>query len=158
VAGVRGSQPYAPEERNHQGFRQGSSEYLDARLDAQRMVATYFPFVEFLSEVAAAAVLGFGAHLVATNAVSAGSVIAFLLYLDLFFSPIQQLSQVFDTYQQARASMQKISELMDTPSSTPPAARPVVPGRLGGEIRFEDVHFRYPTGVGAALAGVDLSI
>jgi ATP-binding cassette, subfamily B, bacterial len=158
LSGVRVSQAYAQEGRNQEGFRQVSASYLDARLDAQRMVATYFPFVEFLSEVAAAAVLGFGAHLVSNGTVTAGSVIAFLLYLDLFFSPIQQLSQVFDTYQQARASMQKINELMATPSSTPLPASPVEPGRLRGEIRFEDVHFRYPTGVGEALAGVDLSV
>jgi ATP-binding cassette subfamily B protein len=155
---VRVSQAYAQEERNQEGFRQVSSEYLDARLDAQRMVSIYSPFVEFLSEVAAAAVLGYGAYLVAHHGVTAGSVIAFLLYLDLFFSPIQQLSQVFDTYQQARASMQKISELMATPTSTPLAATPVVPERLRGEITFEDVRFKYPTGVDVALAGVDLTI
>ncbi|MBV8305443.1 MAG: ABC transporter ATP-binding protein, partial [Acidimicrobiia bacterium] len=70
----------------------------------------------------------------------------------------QQLSQVFDTYQQARASMQKIDELMHTPTGTPPPADPRTPGRLTGRITFEDVHFAYPTGVGEALSGVDLQI
>ncbi|MBV8236615.1 MAG: ABC transporter ATP-binding protein, partial [Acidimicrobiia bacterium] len=158
LSGVRVSQAFVREERNQEGFRQVATEYLDARLDAQRLVATYFPFVEFLSEVAAAAVLGLGAYLVAHHGVTAGAVIAFLLYLDLFFSPIQQLSQVFDTYQQARASMQKIDELMRTPTGTPPAADPRTPGRLTGRITFEDVHFAYPTGVGEALSGVDLQI
>src|SRR5439155_5336149 len=108
LSGVRVSQAFVREERNQEGFREVATEYLDARMDAQRLVAKYFPFVEFLSEVAAAAVLGLGAYLVAHHGVTPGSVIAFLLYLDLFFSPIQQLSQVFDTYQQARASMQKV--------------------------------------------------
>src|SRR5204863_7706301 len=158
LSGVRVSQAFVREERNQEGFRQVASEYLDARMDAQRMVATYFPFVEFLSEVAAAAVLGLGAYLVSHNMVTAGSVIAFLLYLDLFFSPIQQLSQVFDTYQQARASMQKIDEPMRTPTATPPPVEPEVPGRLTGRINFDDVHFAYPTGFGEALAGVDIDI
>jgi ATP-binding cassette, subfamily B, bacterial len=158
LSGVRVSQAFVREERNQEGFRQVATEYLDARMDAQRMVATYFPFVEFLSEVAAAAVLGLGAYLVAHHGVSPGSVIAFLLYLDLFFSPIQQLSQVFDTYQQARASMQKIDELMRTPTGTPPPVEPEVPGRLTGRITFDDVHFAYPSGFGEALAGVDIEI
>jgi ATP-binding cassette, subfamily B, bacterial len=158
LSGVRVSQAFVREERNQEGFRQVATEYLDARMDAQRLVATYFPFVEFLSEVAAAAVLGLGAYLVAHHGVTPGSVIAFLLYLDLFFSPIQQLSQVFDTYQQARASMQKIDELMRTPTGTPPPVEPQEPGRLTGRITFDDVHFAYPTGVGEALAGVDLEI
>jgi ATP-binding cassette subfamily B protein len=158
LSGVRVAQAYVREDRNKAGFRQVAGEYLDARLDAQRMVSIYFPFVEFLSEVAAAAVLGVGAHMVGNGEVTAGAVIAFLLYLDLFFSPIQQLSQVFDTYQQAHASMQKINELMGTPTSTPPADHPVVPGRLRGAITFEDVHFRYDGAVTEALAGVDLEI
>jgi ATP-binding cassette subfamily B protein len=158
LSGVRVSQAFVREERNQEGFREVATEYLDARMDAQRLVSIYFPFVEFLSEVAAAAVLGLGAYLVAHHGVTAGSVIAFLLYLDLFFSPIQQLSQVFDTYQQARASMQKIDELMRTETGTPPPSAPREPGRLTGRITFDDVHFAYPTGVGEALAGVDLEI
>src|SRR5204863_3220157 len=141
LSGVRVSQAFVREERNQEGFRQVATEYLDARMDAQRLVAMYFPFVEFLSEVAAAAVLGLGAYLVAHHGVTPGAVIAFLLYLDLFFSPIQQLSQVFDTYHQARASMQKIDELMRTPTRTPPPVHAVTPGRLPGRTAFDDDHF-----------------
>jgi ATP-binding cassette, subfamily B, bacterial len=96
--------------------------------------------------------------LVTHHLATAGGVIAFLLYLDLFFSPIQQLSQVFDTYQQARVSMERIDELMRTPTATPVAADARIPGRLAGEIRFDGVHFAYPTGVGEALSGVDLVV
>src|SRR5205823_12870893 len=72
--------------------------------------------------------------------------------------PIQPLSQVFDTWQQAAASMQKINELMGTPSGTPLAEHPIDPGRLAGAVAFEAVHFRYPTAIDEALRGVDLSI
>ncbi|HEY1278779.1 MAG TPA: ATP-binding cassette domain-containing protein, partial [Acidimicrobiales bacterium] len=72
---------------------------------------------------------------------------------------IQQLSQVFDTWQQAAASVDKIEELLATPTRTPPAAHPVAPGRLRGEIRLDGVHFRYPGTVGdEALGGVDVTI
>ena len=69
------------------------------------MVGTYFPFVQFLGDVGDAIVLGVGAGLVASGHLTTGALIAFILYLDLFFSPIQQLSQVFDSWQQTRVSV-----------------------------------------------------
>ncbi|HEX9969315.1 MAG TPA: ABC transporter ATP-binding protein, partial [Acidimicrobiales bacterium] len=158
LSGVRVAQAYVREERNSSEFRDVSEDYLDARMDAQRLVALYFPFVELLSEVAAVSVLGVGTYLVSQDALTAGAVVAFLLYIDQLFTPIQNLSQVFDTYQQATASMEKIDELMATPTTTPAAAAPVVPGRLRGEVRLEGVHFRYETAVDEALSGVDLVV
>jgi ATP-binding cassette subfamily B protein len=111
-----------------------------------------------LSELTAALVLGAGAALLPSGPRAGAEVIAFLLYLDLFFTPIQQLSQVFDSWQQAVASMDKINELMATPSLTPEAEEPVAPPRLSGDIRFERVHYRYATGREEALSGVDLTI
>src|SRR5262249_53598205 len=131
----------------------------DARLGAQRLIALYFPFVLLLSDLGSAIVLGTGSALAAHGVVTPGVVIAFVLYLDMFFSPIQQLSQVLDTWQQATVSFGRIDELMGTPTGPPPAAHPDQPGRLRGAIRLHDVHFRYPNTVGdEALAGVDLDI
>ena len=127
---------------NARSFRQLGGEYLDARLDAQRLVALYFPFVLFLSSLADVVVLGVGSRLVEDGTLTAGALIAFILYLDQFFSPIQQLSQVFDTWQQARASTVRIDELMATPTASRcPSTRSRSPCR--GAIRFEDVHFQY---------------
>ncbi len=159
LSGVRVAQAYVREDRNIAGFRGVNGEYLDARLGAQRLVALYFPFVLLLGDLGAVVVLGTGAALVAHGVVAAGVVIAFLLYLNQFFSPIQQLSQVFDTWQQAAASVDKIEELLATPTRTPSAAHPVEPGRLRGEIRFDHVHFRYPGTAGdEALGGIDVTI
>ena len=101
--------------------------YRDARVHAQRLVAVYFPFVDFLADIATCIVLGAGSVLVAHGSLQVGSLIAFLLYLNLFFAPIQQLSQVFDSYQQARVAIDRITELLDTPTTVPPAAEPVFP-------------------------------
>jgi ATP-binding cassette, subfamily B, bacterial len=161
LSGVRVAQAYTREDRNIAGFRDVNAGYLQARVGAQRLIALYFPFVLLLSDIGSAVVLGSGSALVTHGVVTPGIVIAFVLYLDQFFSPIQQLSQVFDTWQQAGASMERIDELMAVPSGTPPAVSPVpVPaGGLRGELRFEGVHFRYPNTVGdEALAGVDLAI
>jgi ATP-binding cassette subfamily B protein len=97
---------------------------------------------------------------VAGGSLTSGALIAFMLYIDLFFSPIQQLSQVFDSYQQARASMRKIDELMRIDTLTPLPAAPVDPGRITGAIRLEGVHLAYPgvRGEAEALRGVDLEV
>src|SRR6185503_11339276 len=97
-----------------------------------------FPFVEMLSELAAALVLGVGSVLLRDNALQTGTLIAFLLYVDLFFDPIQQLSQTFDSYQQARVSLDRIDELLSLESSVPPPAEPVRPSELRGDVRFDD--------------------
>jgi ATP-binding cassette subfamily B protein len=157
------AQAYAREGRNIEGFRGVNREYLHARLRAQRLIALYFPFVLLLADVSAAVVLGAGSALVANGTVTAGVVIAFVLYLNQFFSPIQQLSQVFDTWQQASASVDKIDELMATPTGTPPAVQPVMVDHIEGEIRFEGVRFRYPSSSAPgpsdeALAGVDVAV
>jgi ATP-binding cassette subfamily B protein len=159
LSGVRVAQAYSREDRNIGGFRGLNSQYLADRTTAQRLIALYFPFVLLLADIGAAVVLGSGAVLVDHGVVSTGVLIAFLLYLNQFFAPIQQLSAVFDTWQQAGASMEKIDELMATPSSTPPAAHPEPVTELRGAIRFDGVHFRYPGTAGAeALSGVDLEI
>jgi ATP-binding cassette subfamily B protein len=158
VTGVRVAQAYVREDRNIDEFRRVARHHLDARMDAQRLVATYFPFIEMLSVLASAAVLGVGAHLVGGGGVTAGELVAFVLYLNLLFSPIHQLSHVFDQYQQARASLHKISELLVTEPSVLPPAAPVTPGRLRGALRFEGVRFRYPGATDDALGGVDLDV
>ncbi len=137
LSGVRVAQAYVREDRNISRFRGVNQQYLQHRLGAQRLIALYFPFVLFLADVGAVAVLGASAELVPRGVVTTGVVIAFLLYLDQFFSPIQQLSQVLDTWQQASASLNKIDELLDTPSGTPAPPNPVVLDHVEGDVRFD---------------------
>jgi ATP-binding cassette subfamily B protein len=158
LSGVRVSQAYVREGTNQAEFETVARGYLDARLGAQKLVAMYFPFVEMLSELAAALVLGVGSVLLRDNALQTGTLIAFLLYVDLFFDPIQQLSQTFDSYQQARVSLDRIDELLSLESSVPPPADPVRPAELEGDVRFDDVVFRYPQTVTDALRGVSFEI
>ncbi len=159
LSGVRIGQAFRQEERNIESFREINGRYLDARYASQKLIALYFPFVLLLADLGSALVLGAGQEMVAAGTVTTGVVIAFVLYLDQFFSPIQQLSQVFDTWQQATVSMSRISELMATPSGTPEAADPVDPPPLRGEVALEHVDFAYAnTGDLPVLAGLDLHI
>ncbi|MGI8711262.1 MAG: ABC transporter ATP-binding protein, partial [Acidimicrobiales bacterium] len=155
---VRVAQAYVREDQNSRRFAARSRQYLDARVGAQRLVALYFPFIELLSGVAAASVIAGGAAFVRGGSLTSGELIAFLLYLNLFFSPIQQLSQVFDTYQQARVALDRIGELLAEPSRVPAADDPVDPGRLAGRIELRDVRFAYPNTAATVLDGVDLVI
>ncbi len=159
LSGVRESQAFVRQERNEAHFRDLSSGYLAARLSAQRLVALYFPFVQMVSDAAAAVVLGVGSVFVAHHSLSPGELIGFLLYLDLFFSPIQQLSQTFDSYQQAGASMRQINELMATPPLVTLPANPIDPTPVSGSLRLEGVRFSYPGPTRhEALRGLDLQI
>jgi len=159
ISGVRVSQAYVREGRNMAQFHGLADAYRSSRQETIRLQSMFFPFVNFLEVGAQALVLAYGAYLLERHQVSAGSLLAFILYIDQVFDPVQQMSQIFDSYQQAKAAMTKIRELMATPVSTPEAATPVLPpARLRGDIHLEGVRFRYPQGVNDALRGADLRV
>jgi len=158
VAGLRLTQAYRREQVNSDRFSGLSASYRKSRLRAQRMIAIYFPFVQALSTVGGAVILFAAASQIHNNTLTAGSLIAYLLWVDQLFSPIQQMSQVFDGYQQANVGLKRIRALLQTPTSTPPAEHPVEPGRLRGAVEFRDVRFGYAGQRNEAIRGVNLSI
>ena len=157
VAGLRVAQAYRREQVNQDRFAGLSRAYQTSRLRAQRYIALYFPFVQALSTIAGALVLFAAGSEVRSGVLTAGGLIAYLLYIDMLFSPVQQMSQVFDGYQQAAVGLRRISALLRTPTSTPAAARPVTAGRLRGAVELADVHFSYRGGQ-EAIAGISLRI
>jgi ATP-binding cassette subfamily B protein len=156
LSGVREAQAAVHEEETESRFRKLGDDYLESRVGAQRLVASYFPFVQFLSSLADVIVLAVGAQMIHEGRLTTGVLIAFILYVDMFFSPIQQLSQVFDSWQQTRISVARIDELMALETRTPPPAEPVEPGRLAGAVALEGVSFSYPepTAARSAMAAV----
>jgi ATP-binding cassette subfamily B protein len=158
VAGLRVAQAYRREQVNQHRFAGLSNAYLTSRLRAQRYIALYFPFVQALSTIAGALVLFAAASEVHSGVLTAGGLIAYLLYIDMLFSPVQQMSQVFDGYQQAAVGLRRISALLRTPTSTPEPARPVTARRLRGEIELADVHFSYREAAQEAIGGISLRI
>ena len=157
VTGLRVAQAYTREGKAAERFAERSDAYRVTRLRAQRYIATYFPFVSMLSGLAQAAVLVAGANRVATGDLSPGVLLAFLLYLGLFFAPVQQLSGIFDGYQQARVGLHRIADLLRTPTTVPAAERPVsVPAHLAGEVELRDVTFAYPGTETPAVRNVSL--
>ncbi|MGW0314193.1 ABC transporter ATP-binding protein [Streptomyces flavidovirens] len=160
VSGLRIVQAFRRERTGAERFAERSDSYRQARVRGQWLISIYFPFVQLLSSVAAAAVLIVGAGRVDAGTLTTGALVAYLLYIELFFAPVQQLSQVFDGYQQATVSLRRIQELLREPTSTAAADRPEDVLSLRGEIAFEDVRFQYG-GKGEeeeALSGIDLRI
>ncbi|MFG3316682.1 ABC transporter ATP-binding protein [Streptomyces sp. NPDC048171] len=160
VAGLRIVQAFRREGDGGRRFAERSDSYRQARIRGQWLISIYFPFVQLLSSGAAAAVLIVGGGRIDDATLTTGALVAYLLYIDLFFAPVQQLSQVFDGYQQASVSLGRIQELLREPTSTRAAEKPAGVTSLRGEIAFEDVHFRYGGAdeADAALTGIDLRI
>jgi ATP-binding cassette subfamily B protein len=157
VAGLRIVQAFRREHDGGRRFAERSDSYRRARIRGQWLISIYFPFVQLLSSAAAAAVLVVGGGRIDDATLTTGALVAYLLYIDLFFAPVQQLSQVFDGYQQASVSLGRIQELLREPTSTKAPEKPLDVASLRGEIRFEDVHFRYGDDE-EALTGIDLRI
>ena len=163
VAGLRVTQAFRREQVNRDRFGTLSQAFRVSRLRAQRYIAIYFPFVQTLSTVAGALVLIIATGQMHSGGLTTGALIAYLLYIDMVFAPVQQLSQVFDGYQQAMVGLRRITDLLRLRTSTPPATRPVTAGRLNGRIELREVDFSYGAVSGKqseanALAGVSLTV
>ncbi|WP_435216787.1 ABC transporter ATP-binding protein [Streptomyces sp. bgisy034] len=157
VSGLRIVQAFRREQDGGARFAERSDSYRQARIRGQWLISIYFPFVQFLSSAAAASVLIVGGARIDAATLTTGALVAYLLYIDLFFAPVQQLSQVFDGYQQATVSLGRIQELLREPTSTKSAAEPLEVLSLRGEVAFEDVHFSYGDEE-EALGGIDIRI
>ncbi|MFJ9183720.1 ABC transporter ATP-binding protein [Streptomyces anulatus] len=157
VSGLRIVQAFGREHDGAARFAERSDHYRQARVRGQWLISVYFPFVQLLASVAAAAVIIVGAGRVDNGTLTVGALVAYLLYIELFFAPVQQLSQVFDGYQQATVSLGRIQELLREPTSTEDPDEPLDVLSLRGEIAFEDVSFAYGSDE-EALTGVDLRI
>ncbi|WP_278263324.1 ABC transporter ATP-binding protein [Nocardia sp. AG03] len=158
VDNITVTQAFRREAVNQTEFERRSWAYRTARLRSQVLMAVFFPCIELMSVIATAAVLAVGVHQVRDDLLTAGTLIAFLLYIELLFAPIQQLSQVFDSYQQAVVGVDRIGELLRTPVDTPEADDPLPVTRLDGAIELRAVSFAYATRAETVLDGLDLRI
>jgi len=160
LSGVRVVRVFGQEPRHIEEFRGLNEENRAVNMTTVNLNAAYFPAVEFLSALVTVEILVVGGIEVINGHASTGVVFAFIAALNNFFDPIQQLSQLYTTYQSGMAALEKIFELLDEPPDLVDAADAVELPSLRGELRFEDVSFRYGSGEDAeyALRDVDLVI
>ncbi|MDQ3723373.1 MAG: ABC transporter ATP-binding protein/permease, partial [Actinomycetota bacterium] len=120
--------------------------------------AAYFPGVELLSAVATVGILIYGGMQAIEGDITPGVIIAFVAALNLFFDPIQQLSQLYTTYQAGMAALDKIFDLLDEQSDLVDAPDAIELGRLRGQIELRDVGFSYGSDHDLVWALQDLSL
>jgi ABC-type multidrug transport system fused ATPase/permease subunit len=157
IAGMRIVQAFTREQRNVDNFREVAEHYREANMRTVILNAVYFPFVDLVSTVALAVVLGYGGHLYFQGALTLGTLFAFLLYVQNFFDPVQQLSQLYSTFLSATAALDKIMDVLDEEPQVldKPDATELPP--VTGHVRFEHVRFGYGDGPDV-LPDLDLDV
>jgi ATP-binding cassette subfamily B protein len=162
IAGMRMVQAFTREELATENFRTVARRYRDSNMQTVVLNAVYFPAVSSLATLALAIVLGYGGHLYFQHALSLGTLFAFMLYVNNFFDPVQQLSQLYNTFLSATAALDKIIGVLDEQPEVVdrPGAKPLE--QIRGRVRFEDVHFAYGLRGGEkgeeVLHGIDLDV
>jgi ABC-type multidrug transport system fused ATPase/permease subunit len=163
LSGIRVVRAFGQEERHKDRFKELNDENRDANMKTVYLNAAYFPSVELLSAVATAAILLYGGSQVASgNGLTIGVLASFVFYLNTFFDPIQQLSQLYTTYQAGMAALDKIFELLDEEPDVVERPDAAELPRVSGEIRFDGVSFAYAGAdsdeASFALRDIDLTV
>jgi ATP-binding cassette subfamily B protein len=173
LSGIRVVRSFGQEPYHEARFAELNVANREANMTTVRLNASYFPAVEMLSGLAVAAIIVYGGLQAIDGHITAGTVVAFVAALSYLFDPIQQLSQLYTTYQSGMAALEKIFQLLDVRPSLQDRPGAVELPRIAGELSFEDVSFAYarPGGGGgdanggragaqepAALALVDVNL
>ncbi|MHB1467539.1 MAG: ABC transporter ATP-binding protein [Solirubrobacteraceae bacterium] len=143
LSGVRVVRSFGQEARHERIFATLNEDNVDANMTTVRLNAAYFPAVEMLSGVALAVIVLYGGYQAISGQITAGTVVAFVATMSYLFEPIQQLSQLYTTYQSGMAALEKIFQLLDVKPELSDAPDAIELPPLRGEIAFEDVTFAY---------------
>jgi ABC-type multidrug transport system fused ATPase/permease subunit len=143
LSGVRVVRSFGQEPRHVDEMTELNEANRAVNMKTVYLNASYFPAVEMLAAVGTAVILLYGGSQAIDGAIQLGVIVAFVGYLNTFFEPIQQLSQLYTTYQQGMAALDKIFDLLDTPADMVDAPDAIDPGTLRGEIELDGVWFSY---------------
>jgi ATP-binding cassette subfamily B protein len=144
LSGIRVVRSFAQEPAHELSFTELNEDNRAANMTTVRLNATYFPSVEMLSGLAVALIVLYGGLQAIEGHVTVGTIVAFVAALSYLFEPIQQLSQLYATYQSGMAALEKIFQLLDVEPDLKDRPDPIELGRITGEVAFEDVSFAYP--------------
>ena len=160
LSGIRVVRAFGQEPRHLQRFAALNEANREANMVTVNLNATYFPAVEMVNALAVVGILLIGGHQVLNGHVAIGVLVGFVAALNGFFDPINQLSQVYTTYQSGMAALDKIFELLDTEPELVDSDGAIDLPRIDGEIAFEGVSFAYGSSERAvkALDGIDLVV
>ncbi len=156
LSGMRVVQGFGRQEPTERAFRRVNDEYRKANMWTIRLSGAYFPGVELLSGIGTALILYFGSTRVLDQDLTVGLMIAFIGYLSSFFDPIQQLSQLYSTFQSAMAALEKILGVLETEPKLADAAGAAALPAIAGEVELRGVSFGY--GHEYVLRDIDLHV
>ena len=157
IAGMRVVQSFSREPVNQEGFRGINDRYREANYETVVLNGVYFPAIDFLSSLATAIVLGYGGYLLIHHQVTIGTLLAFTLYLANFFDPVQQLSQLYNTFLSAIAALDKIMEVLEAEQEVVDAPTAIELPRAAGHVRLDHVRFGYGS-LPEVLHDIDLDV
>lgn len=143
ISGIRVTQSFTREARNFRHFDDLNSSFFDANVDATWLTAVFFPGVDFLGSLATALVIGVGGWLVLGDALTAGTLVAFVLYVERFFEPIRELAQRYNTFQATMTGCERVFHLLDTQPDLQDAPDAKLLPPIRGRVDFENVKFWY---------------
>ena len=143
ISGMRVVQSFTREPTSHTNFRGVNQRYRESNYETVVLNGIYFPAVDILSALGTAIVLGYGGWLVVEGDMTAGTLVAFLLYLANFFDPVQQLSQLYNTFLSATAALDRITAVLDEePDLQDDPGASDLPA-IRGDVHFDHVRFGY---------------
>jgi ABC-type multidrug transport system fused ATPase/permease subunit len=143
LSGIRVVRSFGQEPAHEARFAELNEDNREANMVTVRLNATYFPGVEMLSGLALAVIVLYGGYQAIDGHITVGTIVAFVATLSFLFEPIQQLSQLYTTYQSGMAALEKIFQLLDTKPTLEDAPNAPAIGPIRGEVSFEDVSFAY---------------
>lgn len=159
VNGVRVVQAFSRQRHNHEQFKGYVNRYfLETSLDAAKVASLFTPVIDILGAVATALVVYIGGTAVLGESITAGVLIAFILYIDRFFEPIRDLSRRFDTLQSTMAGGERILELLNTPVEVRDAEDAREMPSITGAVRFDNVSFHYSDDPTLVLDQINLDV
>jgi ATP-binding cassette subfamily B multidrug efflux pump len=146
ISGIRVTQSFTREPVNAQHFDDLNRSFFDANVLAARLSALFFPGVDFVGSLATALVVGLGGWLVLGDALTAGVLVAFVLYVERFFDPIRDLAQRYNTFQATMAATERLFALLDTEPDLQDAPDAAALPPIQGRVVFDQVSFQYKDG------------
>jgi ATP-binding cassette subfamily B multidrug efflux pump len=159
INGVRVVQAFSRQGHNYAHYRdEVNRNNLNTNLAAARIASAYPSAIDFLGTLATALVVWLGGAAVLGEQVTAGVMVAFVLYIDRFFEPIRDLSRRYDSFQSTMAGGERIFGLLDTPVEIQDAPDAIELPVIYGEVHFENVDFNYSDDPTSVLQGINLHV
>ena len=143
MTGIKAVQAYRREPRNQEIFEGIADDYREINERTFRLLAIFMPGVKLVGNLTTGVVLLYGGYRVLHGDMTIGTLTAFLLYLRMFFEPMQEISQFFNTFQSASSALEKLAGVLAEKPGIADPAHPVRLGEVRGEIAFHNVRFSY---------------